>query len=600
MAKKRKEFDSTHKWKLNDLYKCDNDALKDMSKITNSLKKYKKFKGHILDSADSLLKLLKLDTDISLKIEQVYTYAHLNNDADTTDVNYQELFGKVKNVYSLYLETTSFIVPELLESNYEKVEKFIKEKDELKEYERNLKQIYRAKEHILSSEVERTLTSYAKLMDSPEEVASALTDSDFKFDSIIADGREEEITESNYSIYIRDNNRDVRKQAFASLYKTYANFKNTLATILRNEVEKNVASAKLRNYKNSLHASLFHNEIDESVYHNLIKSVHKNLPSLYKYWDLKQKLLGLDELHIYDTFAEVDSECSKKYTFEEARDLVLKIVEPLGEDYVKNITKSFTDGWIDSCNNEGKRGGAYCTSCYTAHPYVLMSYEGLLNDVSTLAHELGHAMHFYYASKYQTYQDYNYSIFVAEVASQTNEILLCRYLLDNTNDKNEKIEIIDNLLQKYKASIFRQTMFAEFELFIHEYTENGGVLTNQNMSDKYYELNKLYFGENVFVDDEIRYEWERIPHFYMNFYVYQYATGFAASISLANKIYEGDIKVRDSYLEFLKLGSTKNPIDSLKVAGVDMTKTKVFDDAIKFMDKLIDDYSNLLGSDTNE
>lgn len=600
MAKKRKDFKDVYKWNVKDLYNSDKDALKEIADIEKSLKKYTGFQGHILDSANKLLSLLQLDNNISMQLEKVYIYAHLNNDADTTDTNYQELFGKAKNVYSKYLEATSFIVPELLQSDYKVVEKYIKENKALKEYERSLKHIYRAKEHILSSEIEKALTSYSKLMDAPEEIAGSLTDSDFKFDSIIIDGKEVEMTESNYSIYIRDNNREVRKQAFYSLYKTYAKFKNSLATILKNEVEKNVANARLRKYKNSLNASLFHNEIDEKVYHNLIKSVHKNIDSLYRYWDLKKKLLGLKDFHLYDTYADTFKEESKTYSFEEAKSLVLKAVEPLGETYVKDITKSFTDGWIDSCNNEGKRGGAYCTACYTVHPYVLMSFEGLLNDVSTLAHELGHAMHYYYACKNQTYQDYGYSIFVAEVASQTNEILMCRYLLDNTNDRNEKIKIIDDLLQKYKASIYRQTMFAEFELYIHEYTEKGGVLTHQNMSDKYYELNKFYFGDNVIVDDEIRYEWERIPHFYMNFYVYQYATGFAAAISLANKIYEGDTKTRDNYLEFLKLGCTKNPIDSLKVAGIDMTKTTVFDDAIKFMDKLIDEYNTLIGSDNNE
>ena len=302
-------------------------------------------------------------------------------------------------------------------------------------------------------------------------------------------------------------------------------------------------------------------------------------------------------MHIYDTYADISKKDHKKYTFEEAKDLVLKAVEPLGEGYQKDILQAFTKGWIDSCNNEGKRGGAYCTACYEVHPYVLLSFENDMQSVSTLAHELGHAMHYYYACQNQSYQDYGYSIFVAEVASQTNEILLNRYLLDHASSKSEKLKIIDNLLLGIKASIFRQTMFAEFELFIHEYTEKGNVLTYENMIDKYYELNKLYFGPKVICDDLIKYEWERIPHFYLNFYVYQYATSFTAAISLANKIYDGDIETRDKYLEFLKLGCTKNPIDSLKVAGIDMTTNKVLDDAIKFMDELLEMYEELQGSD---
>ncbi len=600
MAKKRKDFKDIYKWQTKDLYVSDEACLKEIKNLEKDLPKYTKFVGHILDSATSLLELLNLDRDISRKLERVFIYAHLNNDADTTDINYQELYGKAKNIYTKYLEATSFVIPELLEKDYQVIQKYIKEEKGLQEYERSLKHIFREKEHILSLEVEKALSSYIKLMSAPEEIIGSLTDSDFKFDDIIVNGEKVELTESNYSIYIRDNDRMVRKQAFDSLYKTYESYKNTIATILRSEVEKNVANAKLRKYKNSLNAALFPNEIDEKVYYNLIKAIHKNLPSLYRYWELKKKLLGLKDFHLYDTYAENNLTNGKKYTYEEAKELTIKAIAPLGEKYQEDFTKAFNEGWIDSVNNEGKRGGAYCTACYDVHPYVLLSFEGMLNDVSTLIHELGHAMHYYYACQNQNYQDYNYSIFVAEVASQTNEILLCRYLLDNSQDKNEKLQIIDDLLQKYKASIFRQTMFAEFELFIHEYTEKGEVLTHQSMCDKYYELNKLYFGDSVIIDDAIKYEWERIPHFYMNFYVYQYATAFASAISLANKIYDGDKKVRDNYLEFLKLGCTKNPIDSLKVAGIDMTKNEVYDNAIKFMDELTSKYETLMGSEENE
>jgi len=600
MAKSRNSFKDEYKWNIKDLYENDQECEKDLKIIEEQIKEYEKYKGRILDNADNLLNLLELDTDIAKKMEKTFIYAHINNDADTLDTNYQELFGKVKNVYTKYLEASSYIVPELLQSDYKKVEKFIKENSKLQEYKRNLKDIFRNKEHILSSEVESCLSSLSKLMDAPDEIMSSLTDSDFKFENIVVDGEEVELTESNYSVYLRHKDREVRKSAFNSLYKTYGNFKTTLATILKNEVDKNVVKAKLRRFNSSLEASLFGSEIDKKVYTNLIESVHKNLNSLYKYWDLKKKLLNLDELHIYDTYADVSDNVGDTYTFEEAKDLVLKSVLPLGDVYQKDISKSFADGWIDSCNNIGKRGGAYCTACYTVHPYVLMSYEGLLNDVSTLAHELGHAMHYYYACKHQNFQDYGYSIFVAEVASQVNEILLCRYLLDNSNSKNEKIKIIDDLLQKFKSTIFRQTMFAEFELYIHEFAEAGGILTSQNMCDKYYDLNKLYFGEGVFVDEKVKYEWERIPHFYMNFYVYQYATGFAAAVKLANEIYDGNADIKDKYLEFLKLGCTKNPIDSLKIAGVNMMSSEVLDDAIRFMDELVNEYEMLQGSEMNE
>lgn len=600
MAKARKDFNDKYKWNTKDLYKSDEECEKALNTLETQIKELNNYQGKIMESVDSLLSLLDLDTVLSKEMERTFIYAHINNDANTLDTNYQELFGKAKNVYTKYLEASSYIVPELLQNEYEMVESYIKENDKLKVYERSLKHIFRNKEHVLSNEVENCLSSLSKLMDAPDEIMSSLTDSDFKFDSIIVDGKETELTESNFSVYLRHKDRNVRKMAFESLYKTYGNFKTTLATILRNEVDKNVVKAKIRKFNSSLEASLFSNEIDPKVYTNLIDSVHKNLKPLYKYWELKKKLLNLDEIHIYDTYADVSEEDTNKYSFDSAKDLVLKAVRPLGDTYVEDITKSFNDGWIDSCNNTGKRGGAYCTACYSVHPYVLMSYEGLLNDVSTLAHELGHAMHYYYACKYQNYQDYGYSIFVAEVASQVNEILLCRYLLDNSDSKNEKIKIIDDLLQKFKSTIFRQTMFAEFELYIHEFAESGGILTSKNMCEKYYELNKLYFGDGVVVDDEIKYEWERIPHFYMNFYVYQYATGFIAAVKLANEIYNGNEIIRDNYLEFLKLGCTKNPIDSLKVAGIDITKSESFDDAMKFMEELINDYEVLQGSEINE
>ena len=598
MAKNRNEFKDIYKWDSKAIYKSDELCLKDIKYLEKKIKEYRQYQNHILDSSESLLNLLELDTHIGIKLEKVFIYAHINNDADTLDQNYQDLYGKAKNLYTKYLEESAYIVPELLKSDEQVVLKFIKENKCLKKYNRVLKNIYRNKKHVLSSEVESSLGAFAKLMDAPDEIMSSMSDSDFRFENIIVDGKSVELTESNYSTYIRSSEREVRKQAFQSLYKTYSSFKNTIATILRNEVEKSVANAKIRKYKNTLDAALFHDEIKPSVYYNLIASVHHHLPSLYKYWHLKKNILNLKEMHLYDTYTELEKkDTNKKYTFEEAKDLVLKIVAPLGESYVKDLTRAFTDGWIDSCNNKGKRGGAYCTACYSVHPYVLMSFEGNLNDVSTLAHELGHAMHYYYAIKNQSYVDYNYSIFVAEVASQVNEILLSRYLLDNSNDKNEKLNIIDDLLQKYKASVFRQTMFAEFELFIHEYAEAGGILTSDVMNEKYYELNKLYFGNDVIIDDEIKYEWERIPHFYMNYYVYQYATGFIAAINIANKIYEGDKKAQENYLSFLKLGCTKSPLASLKVAGIDMESEEVMDYAIKFMNELMAEYEKLQGSE---
>lgn len=594
MAKERKDFSDTYKWNTKDLFEDDKECLNELEKVIIDIDKIKKYEGNILKNSDNLLEILNLDVNIGRRIERLYIYAHINLDADTLNTNYQELFGKVYNAYVKYSSVSSFIVPELLEYDYSLIEKYIKENEKLKEFERLLKDIYKEKEHVLSKEVENVISNLGNVMNAPEDIYSSLTDSDFKFEDIIIDGKNVELTESNFSVYLKDSNRETRKQAFKSLYKTYGDFKTSIASLLKNEVEKNVIISKLRKYNSSLEATLFSNEIDKKVYLNLIDTVHQNFDSIYRYWNIKKKILNLDELHIYDTYTELESNDNKKYSFDDARNLILEITKPLGEKYVEDLTKAFTNKWIDSINNKGKRGGAYCTCSYDVHPYVLMSYENTLNDVSTLAHELGHAMHYYYASKNQKYQDYEYSIFVAEVASQVNEILLSRYLLDHSNSKEERIKIIDDLLQKYKSTIYRQTMFAEFELFIHEYTEKGNILTSDTMCNKYYELNKLYFGDNVIVDDEIKYEWERIPHFYMNFYVWKYATSFAAAVYIANKIYEGDTNLRDNYLEFLKLGCTKKPIESLELVGLDMSKPDVIEKSIKFMNELLDEYNKYI------
>ncbi len=593
MAKQRKDYNDIYKWNTKDLFESDNKCLDSINLLDKKINKLDKYKGKILKDAKMFLSVLELDSNISRKLERIYIYAHINNDADTLSNKYQELYGKARMLYTKYLEHSSFIVPEILQSDYKLVKKYIKEENKLKKYERSLKEIFREKKYILDVNSEKVLSSLSNVISSFDEIMGALTDSDFKFDPITKDGKTIELTESNFSIYLKDDDRDVRKQAFNSIYKRYGEYKNTLAKLLKSEVEKNVSISKLRGYKSSLERALFPLEMDASIYHNLINGVHNNLNSLYKYFDIKKRILKLDELHIYDTYTDISINNNHKYSFEDAKDLVLKIVEPLGSTYRKDLSKSFSNRWIDSCNNVGKRGGAYCTSCYDVHPYVLMSFENSLNDVSTLAHELGHAMHYYYACKYQNYEDYNYSIFVAEVASQVNEILLSRYLLDNGNDKKEKLKIIDDLLQKYKSTIFRQTMFAEFELFIHEYTEAGNILTSDVMCNKYLELNKLYFGKNVCVDEDIKYEWERIPHFYMNYYVWKYATGFVAATYLANNIYEGNKDIRNKYLEFLKLGCSKNPIDSLKVAGVDMLDSKVFDESINYMNELLKEYEKI-------
>lgn len=594
MAKKREEYSEQLKWNVKDLYASEKEYKKDFEEVESRLKELTLFKGHIMESAKKLLALLELDTEVDKKIEQIYVYAHIQNDQDTTNVKYQVLYKKAYKLYESYRETTSFIVPEILKSTEEVVEKFLKEEKGLKSYERMLKDLFKMKPFILDESREQLISQFSGLMGVPDEVFSYLTDADLKFGTILNENdEEEELTEKSYRKFIESPNREVRKNAFLKLFTTYGDFKNTYAALLASEVAKNNKIALIRSYKSTLHSSLFGNDIPESVYFNLIATVKKNIAPLSKFWKIKKKNLGVEELHLYDTFASGIKIPTKTYSENDAKQVILDSLNVLGENYIKDLTQAFDEGWIDYPPNDGKRNGAYCTACYNVHPYVLLSFDGTLNNVSTLAHELGHAMHYYYAIKNQSYQDYGYSIFVAEVASQVNQILLSKHLIEKSTSKEEKMYLIDDLISDFKSTIYRQTMFADFELQIHEKEQKGEVLTHELLSDLYYKLNQEYFGENITIDDEIRYEWERIPHFYMKFYVYQYATAYAAAIKIAMDILNQKENACEHYLEFLGLGCTKTPIESLKVAGVDMTREETLQEAFTYFEDLVRELKEL-------
>ncbi len=594
MAKKREEYSEQLKWNVKDLYASEKEYKKDFEEVESRLKELALFKGHIMESAKKLLALLELDTEVDKKIEQIYVYAHIQNDQDTTNVKYQVLYKKAYKLYESYRETTSFIVPEILKSTEEVVEKFLKEEKGLKSYERMLKDLFKMKPFILDESREQLISQFSGLMGVPDEVFSYLTDADLKFGTILNENdEEEELTEKSYRKFIESSNREVRKNAFLKLFTTYGDFKNTYAALLASEVAKNNKIALIRSYKSTLHSSLFGNDIPESVYFNLIATVKKNIAPLSKFWKIKKKNLGVEELHLYDTFASGIKIPTKTYSENDAKQVILDSLNVLGENYIKDLTQAFDEGWIDYPPNDGKRNGAYCTACYNVHPYVLLSFDGTLNNVSTLAHELGHAMHYYYAIKNQSYQDYGYSIFVAEVASQVNQILLSKHLIEKSTSKEEKMYLIDDLISDFKSTIYRQTMFADFELQIHEKEQKGEVLTHELLSDLYYKLNQEYFGENITIDDKIRYEWERIPHFYMKFYVYQYATAYAAAIKIAMDILNQKENACEHYLEFLGLGCTKTPIESLKVAGVDMTREETLQEAFTYFEDLVRELKEL-------
>lgn len=591
---KREEYKEELKWNVKDLFASTNDYENAFKDLESKIEKYKEYEGTLLKDSNSLYNFLIFDNEFSKQLERCYIYAHIQNDQDTMNTTYQTMYGKVSNLYEKYTLASSYIIPELLKSDYDLIEKYIKENPKLQEFARSLKEIYRHKKYTLSDKEEKLLAGISGIFNTPDDVYSLLTDADMRFGVIKnEEGKEITLDEKSYRKLIESSNREVRKNTFEKLFTTYGNFKNTYAGLLAGEVKNHNRVASVRGYSSALAASLYRNEIPTEIYDRLIKNVKKNIEPLSNYWVLKRKCLGVEELHIYDTYASITKSSNKIYSKEEAEDLLVTSLNVLGNTYIEDLKKAFKERWIDFAPNEGKRNGAYCTACYLVHPYVLLSFDGTLNSVSTLAHELGHAMHYYYAINNQAYQDYGYSIFVAEVASQVNQILLSKYLIANTSDIEEKKYLIDDLIKDFKATIYRQTMFADFEKRMHESEAKGEVLTHEVLCDLYYELNKEYQGDNLVIDDIIRYEWERIPHFYMNFYVYQYATAYAAAIKIAMDILHKKEKALDKYLDFLKLGCTIDPIASLKVAGVDMNSDEVLNDAFTYFKDLVEELTNL-------
>ena len=594
LQKKRSEIEDKYKWDLTYIYPSDDSWYIDFDNLSKIVPDIKSFKGSIVSSADNLLSYIEFSNDLERKLYKLYYYAHLKHDQDTTETKYQTMKGKIDNLLALYEEMDAYANPEMMTIDYDKIKDFYNDNPKLKDYEFLLENIYRYKKHILSNEVEEVLSSLTNALSASSDTFESLTDSDMKFGNItLENGEKVELTESNYRVFLQSTNRDVRRQAFETLLNTYGSFKNTITQTFSGQVEMLTKLSKLKKFNSSLEAALFSENIDVSVYNNLIETVSNNLDVLFKYFDLKKKLLGLDEFHLYDQYVELVSSCSKTYTFEEAKENVLEALNILGKDYIENINKAFSEHWIDVYNNVGKRGGAYSSGFYDTKPYVLLNYEGTINDVSTLAHELGHSMHTYYSCTNNPYHYSAYHIFVAEVASTVNELLLNYHLLNKTNDKEEKKYILNNLMDLFKSTIFRQTMFAEFEKDMHSRKENGEILTYSLLCDEYYKLNKKYFGDNVVIDDCIKYEWERIPHFYYDFYVYKYAIGLSCACYIVDNILNKRENAVENYIKFLKSGGSDYPVNELKIAGIDVTSSEVIESAIKMFDSLIDDFEKL-------
>lgn len=591
---KRSEVDVELTWKLEDIFSSESEWEKALSEAMSLADEIAGFAGKVGESADTLYKVLETYEKCCLKIHLVYGYAFKMRDVDTTSTYAQTLYSKVMSADVEVSEKIAFMEPEIIAVDEETMNKFYTEKPELNKYKIFITEVRRGKEHSLSPELEKLLAGANELADLPYEVFATLDNADLKFPEITNEkGEKIQITNGRFVPLEESKDRRVRKEVFEKYYETYGNFKNTSASLYAGQVKQLMFYARARKYSSTLEAAVDGNNVSPEVYKNLVEAVNDNLDKMHRYVRLRKKLLELDELHMYDIYVPIVKDYDAKYTIEEAKELVLKAVEPLGTNYVNLIRKAFAERWIDVVENEGKRNGAYSSGVYGVHPFVLLNFNGTLDNVFTLAHEMGHAMHSYFSNEAQNFLDSRYKIFVAEVASTTNEVLLMEYMLKNAKDNKERAYLLNHYMDSFKGTVFRQTMFAEFEKTSNEMAESGEPLTHENLTKLYLDLNKKYYGEAMISDDLIGYEWMRIPHFYYNFYVYQYATGFSAAVAIANRVLkEGEAAVND-YMKFLQSGCTKDPVSLLRIAGVDMAAKEPINSALQVFERVIEEMEEL-------
>lgn len=584
----RSEIDNEFKWAVNDLYSTDEVWEKDYRKVCEDAGQPGKYKGHIGDSADNLYNALKEYENAEYVAEKVYVYAFMKYYEDTGNATYQEMSGKAQIAVMKVSEKYAFLEPELVSIPEEKLAEFFKCNEKLAEYRHFIEDCLAQKEHTLSEKEEALLAKASQMSTVPNEVFSKFNNADVRFGKIKSeDGTEIELTNGNYATFMESQNRTVRKEAFEALYKQYKAYINTLASAFYGNVKQAMFYAQARGYASTLNMYLDGSFIPESVYKNLIDTVNKNLDKMHRYVEIRKNALKVDELHFYDIYAPMVEDISWKITYEEAREIVIKALEPMGEEYVSHIKEGFDNGWVDVYENTGKRSGAFSWGAYGTHPYVFLNYQNTLNDVFTLIHEMGHAVHTYYSNTSQPYIYAGYKIFVAEVASTCNEALLMQYMLKNTEDEKKRRYLLNHFYEQFKGTLYRQTMFAEFEMEAHARAERGEVLSAESLCEMYRQLNEKYFGENMVIDEEIACEWARIPHFYTPFYVYQYATGYSAAIAISSRILAGDESVIKGYRQFLSGGCSKHPIELLKLCGIDMNSPQVVQDALDVFGELL-------------
>ncbi len=590
----RADVAAENKWKINDIYATDELWEEDFVKAQGFIDKIASYNGELCGSSEKLLEYLRLDDELTVLFDSLINYAQRKGDEDTRAAKYQDMCSRLEMLYVSIAGAASFVTPELLSISDETMERFYKEQPALELYRRSLDKIRRRREHFLSEKEEKIIALTGELLGVPENVFSMFNDADLKFpDALDKDGNAHQVTHESYIPLVQSEDRDLRKSAFESIYHTYKNFENTSAAMLSAQVKALVFAARARKYNSTLEAALDGNEVDTAVYRNLIDAVHENMDAMHRYVKLRKKALGVEELHAYDLYVPIVAGIEDNVPFETAKKEVYESLAPMGEEYRAIFKEGLENGWIDVLENEGKRSGAYSAGA-KVHPFVLLNYKNTLNWEFTLAHEMGHAIHSYLSNKNQPTAYSDYVIFVAEVASTCNESLLMQYLLKNTTDKKRKAFLVNYFLEQFRTTLYRQTMFAEFELMINEKVERGESLTAENLREMYHQLNVDYYGEDLIVDEELDMEWARIPHFYYNYYVYQYATGFSAAIALSQRILNGGADAVRDYIGFLSGGCSKDPISLLRGAGVDMASKKPVEDALKLFRELLDDMEELL------
>jgi len=592
---KRHEVPKEHQWKLEDLFANQEAWNQEYAEVKSKLGNLAQYQGKLGD-AEMLKQCFALEDEVSLHTERLYVYANMKHHENMADPTYQALSDKATKLSVEVNEATSFITPEVLSLFDETLDAFIANPD-LAPYKQTLREMKRQKPHILSKTEEALLAQVGNISQAPSTIFGMINNADMKFPVIKNDkGEDVELTHGRYIQFLESRNQEVRKSAFDAMYSTYAKYKNTLAATLNANVTKNIFYSRVRKFPSALEMSLSSDNISKEVYTNLIDTIHEHLPLLHRYLALRKQLLKLDELHMYDLFTPLVEEFDMEISYEEAKNIVKESLKPLGEHYLSVLQEGFDNGWIDIYENEGKRSGAYSWGAYGTHPYVLLNHKDNLNSMFTLAHEMGHAMHSYYSDNNQTYRNAQYPIFLAEVASTLNEALLMDYLLNKSTDPKEKLYLLTYYADQFRTTVFRQTMFAEFEMIIHEKAEQGESLTPQLLSEIYYDLNKKYHGPAMTVDQAIEMEWARIPHFYSSFYVYKYATGFSAATSFAKQILEEGEPAVERYTGFLKSGGSDYPIEILKRAGVDMSTPEPIRQAMSVFGQLIEEMEQLVQS----